>query len=344
MMRFRTPWTSVFFSAVVLLLVPYPAALAQPTDVAGCEWALQTATERYIGGAFADAVLLLEPCVQQPGLPVELRRSTFRLLILSHLRLGDRRAARRVLGELVRLDPAYEPDPVLDPPNYVAFITTELQDGAVPTQRGITGDAFPRSRWLLSMHLAAASYGGERGIQRRSLFGDFAANAGPSFGLALAAPVYQQLHLGARLQFHSMPSRFHHWNPPPRTDGPTPVHLIRDESSPWTMGLLVEGAWYFPPEGFVAPSVRLGLGGAFSHLNDRIRGGLIIQPGFDLSIPLERRWALLLNVDLGVVTPGDVLDLQNTSYIRSGTRGYDLITQIGIGLRYGNGSLRPGAY
>lgn len=316
--------------------------MAQPAAELDCAQALAAAGDRYTTGAFREALVLVDPCLHDEGSPLALRRESLRLAILSHLRLNHPGHAHLLAEALLRLDPAFAPDEVLDPPDFVALFAADppLRPAAevlvpdIPEAEPLAEAEAPgapvraaRAPVALTMLLGTASYGGERGQPGGTGLDSFAANAGISLGASLLVPLRPALRAGPRLQLHYLPGRFFYYFA-------EPVVLERDASSAWTFTLLAEAAWLLAPVGGLQAATRLGIGGAFSYLNGEVRPGLMVQPGLDLAWSYAPGVTLLLYTDLGAVLPGTALDLRKTSHIRDGTRAFDLITQFGVGMRY----------
>ena len=112
-MSSRRLWTlGVAWAA---LAVAAPPATAQ-TDA--CTRAFAQAEARYLQGAFEAVEPALTPCLDaaEPSVPA------YRLLALARLRQGEIASAKRALLRILAVRPDYEPDPVQDPPDFVALI------------------------------------------------------------------------------------------------------------------------------------------------------------------------------------------------------------------------------
>ncbi len=98
-----------------------PGAAAQASDP--CGEGLEAAEERYVRGAFDEAVRLASRCLEADALGRAEEVRAYRLLILARLRQRDQASAQAATMRLLRAVPGYAPDPVQDPPSYVAFVT-----------------------------------------------------------------------------------------------------------------------------------------------------------------------------------------------------------------------------
>ncbi len=118
---------------VLLAGAPFPA-LAQFSGHCAAE--LREAEQSYVRGTFSRTVRLVESCLDGRALETEARVRAYRLLTLAYLQQGDTENARVAAVRLLRAAPGYTPDPVQDPPSYVALLTIVEQDlraeGALP--------------------------------------------------------------------------------------------------------------------------------------------------------------------------------------------------------------------
>lgn len=88
-----------------------------------CEEAFATAEAAYLNGAFDDAIRLLSPCLDRSEVPKEQAIPAYRLLSLAHLQKDELPEARAAIVNILSLRPAYEADPVEDPPSYVSLVS-----------------------------------------------------------------------------------------------------------------------------------------------------------------------------------------------------------------------------
>jgi hypothetical protein len=96
----------------------------------GCEEVLAQAQGRYTAGAFEEIEAFVTACLRAEGATGSDSVRAYRLQALAFLRLGDLDASRGEVLKLLGVYPAYEPDAVLDPPDYVGlvrFIKEQLQ-------------------------------------------------------------------------------------------------------------------------------------------------------------------------------------------------------------------------
>lgn len=315
--------------AVLLLLAATPA-LAQLG--VPCDELLAEAQERYEARQFEAAATAAQACAARSGLPPETAVRAYRLIALASLRLEAIPDAEAAIQSLLRVDPTYEPDPIADPPLYVAFVEgAKARFQAPPPPAPVPAPEVTRRGPALSvgLQLGVGSYGGERGVNAGSGIGEFTENAGFTGGLSVAAAWSPVLSTGLRLQAYHLPTRFH-------LDYAPPVFLREEDSSAWTYVLTAEVIGRFQVDAPVQPGASFGLGAAFSRLNDATEVGLVLQPGLRLDIPLVPEWTATLNLETAFVLPSDALDLRSTSGVGPNARdtSLDLVPSLGLGLRY----------
>lgn len=94
-------------------------ALAQQRN---CDDFLTEANTLYSRGSFDETITLIDQCLNTDNLSDIQRRTAFRLKGLSFIGKGLEVDAKNSIKRLLQLVPNYEPDPVLDPPNFVEMI------------------------------------------------------------------------------------------------------------------------------------------------------------------------------------------------------------------------------
>ena len=113
-------------TALVGLLI---AALIGPTlaRAADCRAELVEAEQYYEKGRFDEAIALLEGCLSKSDLPQDERSKVYRLIGLTYLAQDYRDKAKLAVGDLLRLVPDYECDPVQDPPTFCSMLAEERE-------------------------------------------------------------------------------------------------------------------------------------------------------------------------------------------------------------------------
>lgn len=116
------PWCRAVLYGVLLWSVGSPAVVAQAD--AQCESLLAAAEERYESLEFAEAEGLVRDCLDQPGLGDGEAVQAYRLLALLFLQQDNFPEAKQAVLRLLGVSFEYVPDPVQDPPTYVALVTS----------------------------------------------------------------------------------------------------------------------------------------------------------------------------------------------------------------------------
>lgn len=102
------------------LLVLSAAAGAQP---APCEDVLAEAEQRYQEQDYVSVEPYVIECVYRPGVTERQLQEAYRLLALAYIRQDLLADAQLTIVKLFGVDYSYEPDPVTDPPFYVALVS-----------------------------------------------------------------------------------------------------------------------------------------------------------------------------------------------------------------------------
>ncbi|MDX1531464.1 MAG: hypothetical protein R3362_08050 [Rhodothermales bacterium] len=110
------------------------AAVAQPASP--CSSLLTAAEAQYVDREFADAEAFVRSCLAQPDVGDEEAVQAHRLLALIALRQDDLPGAREAALRLLALSFDYEPDPVQDPPAYVALVASVKEQLRVAQVQG----------------------------------------------------------------------------------------------------------------------------------------------------------------------------------------------------------------
>lgn len=129
----------VVMMVIAIASLAFPAqSLAQEQT---CEQLLTEANDLYSLGAFDETIQKLDQCLSLDNLSESQRKTAYRLKGLSFIGKGLEADARESIKHLIELVPNYEPDPVMDPPNFVQMITevreeinTELNQAAPPLE------------------------------------------------------------------------------------------------------------------------------------------------------------------------------------------------------------------
>ena len=125
------PTARSFFRQILLamvLLIVCPDANAQPRDKCALERA--DAEQAYFEGQFDEAIRLLQACLVREELFVDEAVQVYRLMGLAAMNKGDMDQARQAIRDVLQLVPAYEGDPIQDPPSYTTLVAVVRQEVA----------------------------------------------------------------------------------------------------------------------------------------------------------------------------------------------------------------------
>lgn len=119
----RRTWRGLVLGGIVLWIAGVSApALAQ--EPAPCEDLLRTADEQYVQREYAEAETLVRACLAQGDVEDAQALQAYRLLTLIFLRQDDLPEARQAVVRMLGVSYEYDPDPVQDPPAYVALVAS----------------------------------------------------------------------------------------------------------------------------------------------------------------------------------------------------------------------------
>lgn len=125
-------------SLAILLSLGTSATPAHSQSPPSCDELLAEAEERYVARAFSEAEELIRLCLALPEQSRDTVVRAHRLQALVFLRQDDLPEAREAVLRLLSIAFDYHPDPVQDPPAYVALVTT------VRDQLTVTREPFVR--------------------------------------------------------------------------------------------------------------------------------------------------------------------------------------------------------
>jgi hypothetical protein len=312
-------------------------ATAQPAP--DCDALLPAAQEQYTSQRFDDAEQAVRACLERPAVSDADALGAYRLLALIHLRQDDLAEAKRAVIRLLGVSFDYRPDPVLDPPTYVALVdairdqlrvtdapTPPLDDTAdEPTLEPsppLSAEPASARAVYVGVALGAGSYSGERGIDGGSLIEEFRLNGGFSLALDGSYAFHRVLAAVASYRAVRLPLLL------TNDVRPEDVQVRPNESSAWVHVLTLMTRAHVGPEREVTPYVQAGVSGFFSRLNSEMRVGVGPQIGVGLALALTPEIAGFAELNIAASLPGDAVDRVDTA--SSG----DLLSFAGLGLRY----------
>ena len=201
----------VCFLLAIPVLVP-ETALGQDQD---CTNFLGEADAMYAQGDFDGTISLINRCIDDETISESNRRIAYRLIGLSYIGKGVEGDAKEAVRQLLTLVPNYEPDPVMDPPNFVSMVAEVRQEIGVqapaepqqeapapaqtpPPAQVESTPAFYPGQYTPQQPVSTTSTRRKKGNGRKILLGGLGAAAagglvyllvsGPSGGDAIAAP------------------------------------------------------------------------------------------------------------------------------------------------------------
>ena len=87
-----------------------------------CQQELGQANAMYTTGRFDEAITRIDACLEKEGLSDVERRTAYRLKGLCFIGKGIEVDAKASVRRLMELFPNYQPDPIQDPPDFVAMV------------------------------------------------------------------------------------------------------------------------------------------------------------------------------------------------------------------------------
>ena len=133
MLRLLLCWTLV--SGLGGASLGVSVAQTQPAGSESCEARLAEAQRQYVAQDYAAVESLVLPCVERLDADAADVQAGYRLLALAFIRQDLLHEAQMTVLKLLGADYAYEPDPVQDPPFYVALVASIKEQLRVSTPR-----------------------------------------------------------------------------------------------------------------------------------------------------------------------------------------------------------------
>lgn len=130
----HTSYSAVARWAAFLLVVCWAGGAAAQSGP--CERGLAEAERRYQEQDYAAVEAALSACIDDPDADLDGVQEGYRLIALSLIRQGLFPEARLTVVRLLGANYDYRPDPVYDPPSYVALVTAVKEQLQVDEGRG----------------------------------------------------------------------------------------------------------------------------------------------------------------------------------------------------------------
>ncbi len=185
-------------AAVAVVLALAPAAAAQE---AACRTAFDDAEATYRNGDFDETIERLQTCLNREAFSTQDQGRAHRLIGLSYIGKAQEQDARAAVRALLDLAPGYQPDPILDPPPFVALVDEmreEKQRAAAQAPRAVPLPS-PTARASTTTGLALG--GALRGT---SFANEDGSNGGGGVQLGLGYGVSQNLSVRVQLGFSGL--------------------------------------------------------------------------------------------------------------------------------------------
>ncbi len=334
--------TPLLLAAGVLAALAAPASAQQAGP---CVSSLETAQAYYVDQEFAVAEVLLRECLNRPDVDAATAVQVRRLLALVYLRQDDLAEAKQIVIRLLGLAPDYAPDPILDPPSYVALVESIRESLRIEREEALADLAQPevyRVPRTLYLHatLGAGSYGGERGDAADWLVEEFTSNAGVALTLGAGFNLTETLAASLSYRLQHIPNLFKLRSADRREGGiaelggPFSGEINADASSKWVHLVALLGRAYYRPDGRASSYVELGVSAAFSRLNGETGTGFGPQGGLGVDVTLSPQLAGFAGLSAVLILPGDAVDHINVRFGSTAERGSDLLTFAEFGVRY----------
>ncbi|MEZ4655880.1 MAG: hypothetical protein R3E12_20410 [Candidatus Eisenbacteria bacterium] len=147
-------------AAVLVLSLTWQVAGAPAWAQTGheCDDVIETSLRSYQDGLFDRAIAALDHCLRNEGIASDRRAEAYHVLGLCHLAKDESDRARIAVHQLLLLSPAWEPDPLNDPPAFhrmIADVRKEMSEGRLVSPLETT-ETKKRNRWWILGSLAAA--------------------------------------------------------------------------------------------------------------------------------------------------------------------------------------------
>ena len=120
-------------ASCLLFLVPQSRAQS-----ANCTQEMNEANDLYAQGQFDQTIVLIDRCLTKRGVSDEEQRAAYRLKGLSYIGKGLEGDAKASVRALLEFAPNYQPDPVLDPPDFVSLVDEIKSEGGSSPQQTST--------------------------------------------------------------------------------------------------------------------------------------------------------------------------------------------------------------
>ncbi len=345
---------TAFVGGLCLALLGTSPVIAQ--DDAPCTASLAAAQAYYVDQDFDVSETLLRECVTRPDVDEETSIQVHRLLTLVYLRQDNRPEAEQVITRLLEdVSFDYIPDPILDPPAYVALVESIKEPLRIEREQALAAQetlplvdevsveeevstfqsqaAFRTARTLyVYATLGAGSYGGERGVDGAWWLSEFTNNSGVSLSLGASFSVNRMLDASLDYRLHHIP-RLLTLRSADR-EGEVGAQIDPDASSKSVHLFSLAGRAFYPIQSRLSSYVELGATGSVSRINNNTRVGFGPRAGLGFDIEVTPTLAGFMGFSATLLFPGTAVDHINSQGGQPVQNSNDLLTYAELGVRY----------
>src|SRR5690606_970516 len=179
----------------------------------------------------------------------------------------------------------------------------------------------PFGHLLITMSGGISAYGGERGANAESFFGEFGRNAGPKMKLLVEYGITPALLVGLSYSASSYP----HVSSNKWMTGPYPE--LSESSSDWVHALSIEMRGRLRATYWFYPYASYGVATTYHFMNGSFSAGVGPMLGIGADFQVDPMFALFLEMDSALIFPGTALDMVDHK------SSFDPLTTVSAGVR-----------
>lgn len=180
----------------------------------------------------------------------------------------------------------------------------------------------PFGHLLITTSAGASAYGGERGADGESIFGEFGRNAGPRMELLVEYGLTPSLLVGLAYSASEYP----HISANKWTDGP--YRELSETSSDWVHALSLEMRGRLRATDWLYPYAAYGVVTTYHFMNGSFAAGVGPMLGAGVDFQVNPMFAIFLEFDGAMIFPGTALDLADHE------KSFDPLTTLSAGVRF----------
>ncbi len=127
-------------------LIPGNCNILLAGDQIDCSEKLDQAEEHYYDGEFEQTIKIVNLCLQEQSLPLELQVRSYTILARTYLAKGDTILTKDNIRIILKLDPSYQPTIEQETPKFVNLVQEVRKE---VTQKAITNELLGINKWLV---------------------------------------------------------------------------------------------------------------------------------------------------------------------------------------------------